>query len=235
MKSPSLVSLSCLSAIFAGTPVLAQTTNQFPFQNPAMALEERVDNIVSLMTLDEKIAFFSSRPGVPRLGIRAMGHVEGLHGLARGGPSNWGRRNPVPTTIFPQAIGMAETWDTEVIRQAAAVEAYEVRYIAQNEKYGGRGGLIVRAPNADLGRDPRWGRTEECYGEDPFFNGTMVTAFVKGLQGDHPKYWQTASLLKHFFANSNEDLRDNSSSDFDEQLFREHYSVPSHFSFWTDR
>jgi beta-glucosidase len=231
MKFSFVVSLSCLSAVFAGTPVLAQTTNQFPFQNPAMALEERVDNIVSLMTLDEKIAFFSSRPGVPRLGIRAMGHVEGLHGLARGGPSNWGRRNPVPTTIFPQAIGMAETWDTEVIHQAAAVEGYEVRYIAQNEKYGGRGGLIVRAPNADLGRDPRWGRTEECYGEDPFFNGTMVTAFVKGLQGDHPKYWQTASLLKHFFANSNEDLRESSSSDFDEQLFREYYSVPFRMGF----
>jgi beta-glucosidase len=155
-----------------------------------------------------------------------MGQVEGLHGLARGGPSNWGRRNPVPTTVFPQAYGLGETWDPEILCQVAATEGYETRYIAQNPKYGGRGGLIVRAPNADLGRDPRWGRTEECYGEDPFFNGTMVTAFVKGLQGDHPKYWQTASLLKHFFANSNEDLRDSSSSDFDEQLFREYYSVP---------
>lgn len=230
MKSFLLAPVFFLSAVIAGTSALAQT-NQYPFQNPAMALEERVDNIVSLMTLDEKIAFFSSRPGVPRLDIRAMGQVEGLHGLARGGPSNWGRRNPVPTTIFPQAIGMAETWDTEAIHQAAAVEAYEVRYITQNEKYGGRGGLIVRAPNADLGRDPRWGRTEECYGEDPFFNGTLVTAFVKGLQGDHPKYWQTASLLKHFFANSNEDQRDSSSSDFDEQLFREYYSVPFRMGF----
>src|ERR1035437_8094676 len=231
IKSVLLAGVCFLSTLIPGTPVRAQTSNQYPFQNPAMALEERVNNIVSLMTLDEKIAFFSSRPGVPRLDIRAMGQVEGLHGLARGGPSNWGRRNPVPTTIFPQAIGMAETWDTEVIHQAAAVEAYEVRYIAQNEKYGGRGGLIVRAPNADLGRDPRWGRTEECYGEDPFFNGTLVTAFVKGLQGDHPKYWQTASLLKHFFANSNEDLRDSSSSDFDEQLFREYYSVPFRMGF----
>ena len=75
----------------------------------------------------------------------------------------------------------------------------------------------MRAPNADLGRDPRWGRTEECYGEDPFFNGTMVVAYVKGLQGDHPKYWLSAALLKHFFANSNEDGRMGSSSDFDEQ------------------
>jgi beta-glucosidase len=113
----------------------------------------------------------------------------------------------VPTTIFPQAYGLGETWDPDMLRQAAAVEGYEDRYLAQNRKYGGRVGLIVRAPNADLGRDPRWGRTEECYGEDPFFNGTMVTAFVRGLQGDDPKYWQTAALLKHFFANSNENLR----------------------------
>ena len=226
-------SRACLTLFFfilAGTFAFAQT-NLYPFQNPAMALEDRVDNIVSLMTLDEKVAFFSSRPGVPRLGIHAMGHVEGLHGLARGGPSDWGRRNPVPTTIFPQAYGLGETWDPEILRQVAAVEGYETRYIAQNPKYGGRSGLIVRAPNADLGRDPRWGRTEECYGEDPFFNGTMVTAFVKGLQGDDPKYWQTASLLKHFFANSNEDKRESSSSDFDEQLFREYYSVPFRVGF----
>src|ERR1039457_3511955 len=229
MKLNAVFVLVTAAALY-GAAVLAQT-NQFPFQNPSVPLEERVNNIVSLMTLQEKIAFLSSRPGVPRLGIRAMGQVEGLHGLARGGPSNWGRRNPVPTTIFPQAYGLGETWDTEILRQVAAVEGYEVRYIAQNPKYGGRGGLIVRAPNADLGRDPRWGRTEECYGEDPFFNGTMVTAFVKGLQGDNPKYWQTASLLKHFFANSNEDLRDSSSSDFDEQLFREYYSVPFRMGF----
>jgi beta-glucosidase len=168
---------------------------------------------------------------VPRLGIRAMGHVEGLHGLARGGPSNWGRRNPVPTTIFPQAIGLAETWDPDLIRRVGAAEGYETRYMAQSEKYGGRGGLIVRAPNADLGRDPRWGRTEECYGEDPFFNGTMAAAFIRGLQGGHPKYWLTASLLKHFFANSNEDGRDSSSSDFDEQLLRDYYTAPFRMGF----
>jgi beta-glucosidase len=89
-----------------------------------------------------------------------------------------------------------------------------------------RGGLVVRAPNSDLARDPRWGRTEESYGEDPFFNGTMTVAFVKGLQGDDPKYWMTASLMKHFLANSNEDGRGSSSSNFDERLFREYYSVP---------
>jgi beta-glucosidase len=223
-------SLILLASVIAITLASAQS-NQYPFQNPDLPLEDRVNNIVSLMSVEEKIAFFNSRPGVRRLGIRPMGHVEGLHGLARGGPSNWGRRNPVTTTIFPQAIGMAETWEPDLLRQVGEVESYETRYIDQSTNYAGRGGLIVRAPNADLGRDPRWGRTEECYGEDPFFNGTMAVALIHGLQGDDPKYWRTASLLKHFFANSNENNRDGSSSDFDEELFRDYYSVPFRMGF----
>jgi beta-glucosidase len=95
----------------------------------------------------------------------------------------------------------------------------------QSEKYK-KGGLVIRAPNADTGRDPRWGRTEECFGEDAWLNGTMVVAFFKGLQGDHPRYWRTASLMKHFLANSNENERDTSSSNFDDRLFREYYSLP---------
>src|SRR5215472_1535057 len=223
-----LLTLLTVSVLLATVRLFADY--QYPFQNPDLPLEERVSNVISLMTLQEKVAFLSSRPGVPRLGIKPMGHVEGLHGLAQGGPSNWGRRNPAPTTIFPQAIGMAETWDTEVLRQAGAVEGYEVRYMNQSETYH-RGGLIVRAPNADMGRDPRWGRSEECYGEDPFLNGTLAIAFIKGLQGDNPKYWLTASLLKHFFANSNEDGRYSSSSDFDERLFREYYSAAFRMGF----
>jgi beta-glucosidase len=230
MKYSTAARLMILAATFAALPGRAET-NQYPFQNPNLPVEERVNNIVSLMTVQEKVAFLTSRPGVPRLGIRAMGHVEGLHGLARGGPSNWGRRNPVPTTIFPQAIGLAETWDPEVMRQVGEAEGYETRYIAQSTNYGGRGGLIVRAPNADLGRDPRWGRTEECYGEDPFFNGTMAVALIHGLQGDNPKYWRTASLLKHFFANSNENGRDHTSSDFDEALLRDYYTAPFRMGF----
>jgi beta-glucosidase len=230
MKFSLAAPLIILAAAFARQPAAAQT-HTHPFQNPALPLQDRVNNIVSLMTLEEKVEFLSARPGVPRLGIRPMGHVEGLHGLARGGPSSWGRRNPVPTTIFPQAIGLAETWDPEVMREVGAVEGYETRYIAQCGKYGGRGGLIVRAPNADLGRDPRWGRTEECYGEDPFFNGTMAVALIHGLQGDNPKYWLTASLLKHFFANSNEKGRDHTSSDFDEELLREYYTAPFRMGF----
>jgi len=198
---------------------------QYPFQNPDLPVEVRIDNIISLMTVDEKVACLGTNPSVPRLGIKGSSHVEGIHGLALGGPGKWGRAAPVATTTFPQGIGLGETWDPDLLRKAAAVEGYEARYIFQSSKYH-RGGIVIRSPNADLGRDPRWGRTEECYGEDPYFNGVMVSAFVKGLQGDHPRYWLAASLLKHFLANSNEDGREISSSDFDQRLFREYYSVP---------
>jgi beta-glucosidase len=198
---------------------------RYPFQDPDLPVEERVGNLLSLMTLDEKISSLSTDPSVPRLGVKGTRHVEGLHGLAQGGPSNWGRRNPVPTTIFPQAIGLAESWDRKALKTVADIEGYEVRYMFQNPEYK-RGGLVVRAPNADLGRDPRWGRTEECYGEDAWFNAEMVVSFIRGLQGDHPKYWKTASLMKHFLANSNENGRDSTSSGFSERLFREYYSYP---------
>jgi beta-glucosidase len=114
-------------------------------------------------------------------------------------------------------------WDPDLLKKLADWEATECRYLAQNRKFG-TAGLIVFAPNADMGRDIRWGRTEECYGEDPFLNAAMVTAYVKGLQGDNPVYWKTASLMKHFLANSNENNRAYTSSDFDERLFREYYS-----------
>jgi beta-glucosidase len=198
---------------------------QYPFQNPGAPTEDRITNLLSLMTLDEKVNCLGTNPTIVRLGVKGTGHVEGLHGLAMGLPGGWGRKTPVPTTIFPQSIGMAETWDPDLLQQAAAIEAIDTRYTFQSEKYH-KGGLVVRAPNADIGRDPRWGRTEECYGEDAFFNGTLAVAYIKGLQGDDPKYWTTAALMKHFLANSNENGRDSSSSNFDERLFREYYSVP---------
>lgn len=198
---------------------------KYPFQNPDLPTEDRITNLLSLMTVEEKVNCLGTVPTIERLGVKGAGHVEGLHGLAMGLVGNWGKKTPVPTTIFPQAIGMAETWDPDLLQQAASIEAYETRYMFQSEKYH-KGGLVVRAPNADLGRDPRWGRTEECYGEDAFFNGTLAVAYIKGLQGDDPKYWVTSALMKHFLANSNENSRDSSSSNFDERLFREYYSVP---------
>ncbi len=212
--------------IFASVPLLAQQKGyKYPFQNPGMDTEKRIDNLLSLMTLDEKISALSTNPEVPRLGVKGTTHVEGLHGLALGGPGKWeGEGNkPLPTTTFPQAYGLGETWDTELLKKIAAVEGLETRYAFQ--RYN-RGGLVVRAPNADLARDPRWGRTEESFGEDAFFNSVMTVAFVKGLQGDNAKYWQTASLMKHFLANSNEDGRTYTSSDFDDRLWREYYAMP---------
>ncbi len=203
------------------TPLFAQ---EYPFQNPKLDDEARLDNLISLMTLDEKIRCLSTRPAVPRLGIKGTRTVEGLHGLALSGPANWAvkGKGASATTTFPQSIGLAQTWDPELLQKVASVEADETRYLAQSPKYSSAG-LIVFAPNADLGRDIRWGRTEECYGEDAFLAGKMVVAYVKGLQGDDPKYWKTASLMKHFLANSNENERTINSSNFDERLFREYY------------
>jgi beta-glucosidase len=219
----NLACFTFVTLVFLTGRLCAQTP--YPFQDKSLPVEKRIDNIISLMTLDEKINCLGTNPGVPRLGIKGSGHIEGLHGVALGVPGGWGRRTPIPTTTFPQSIGMAETWDPALLKQAAAIEGYEARYVFQSDSFK-RGGLVIRAPNADLGRDPRWGRTEECYGEDPYFNGTMVVAYVKGLQGDDANYWQSASLMKHFLANSNENSRDSSSSDFDERLLREYYSVP---------
>jgi len=198
---------------------------EYPFQNPKLSVEKRVDNIISLLTIDEKIDALSTDPSVPRLGIKGSGHVEGLHGLAQGGPANWTPKPPIPTTQFPQARGMGNTWDPAIMKKAGQVEGYEARYIFQNDKYHS-GGLVIRAPNTDLARDPRWGRNEESYGEDPYLVGTMASAFIQGLQGNDSDYWQTASLMKHFLANSNEDTRSHSSSNFDERLLREYYDVP---------
>jgi beta-glucosidase len=177
------------------------------------------------MTTDEKISCLSTRIAIPRLEVKGTRTIEGLHGLAYSGPANWAVKGPKasPTTTFPQSIGLAQSWDPDLLQQVADWEATEARYLAQNSKFG-TSGLIVFAPNADMGRDIRWGRTEECYGEDPFLNASLVTAYVKGLQGSDPHYWKTASLMKHFLANSNENNRTYNSSDFDDRLFREYYS-----------
>jgi beta-glucosidase len=204
--------------------VLAQQVA--PYQNPQAPVEERITDLLSRMTLEEKIDALSTNPTVPRLGVVGTGHVEGLHGLALGGPGHWeghGNETVIPTTTFPQSRGLGQTWDPALIEELAGVEGYETRYAYG--KYH-RGGMVVRAPNADLSRDPRWGRSEESYGEDPFLVGTLAVAFSRGLQGNDAHYWLTASLLKHFLANSNENLRGSSSSDFDTRLFHEYYSVP---------
>ena len=200
----------------------------YPFDNPSLSTEKRIDNLLSLMTLEEKIDCLGTDTGVPRLGVPNIGSSEGIHGVVQ--REARGNRQPITTTQFPQPPGMGATWDPELVRAAAGVEGYEARYITQTPSYN-RQILMLWGPQSDLDRDPRWGRSEEVYGEDPFLNGTMATAFVHGLQGDNPKYWQSAALLKHFLANENENFRISSTSNFDERLFWEYYSVPFRMAF----
>ena len=210
------------------TLLIASTTGiihaQNVFNDPAVNEEQRLDDLIARMTLDEKVDALGNNTQVPRLGIQASGSVEGLHGVVLGGPT-YGDRANTPTTGFPQAYGLGETWDTDLLHRVATYISTENRYLFQNAKYR-KSGLIMWTPNVDLGRDPRWGRTEECYGEDAFLTSRLAVAFIKGIQGDHPKYWRNASLMKHFLSNSNEYGRTFSSSNYSDKLFHEYYAYP---------
>ncbi len=217
--------LALLVVVGLTAPLATAAETDYPFRDPDLPTEARIDDLIGRLTLDEKIGILGFARGNERLGITYTSIAEGYHGVAQGGPSNWGKRNPTPTTQFPQAYGLAATWDPAIIERVAANQAEEARYLFQSPKYH-RSGLIVMAPNADLARDPRWGRTEEVYGEDPFLAGTLAAGFARGLRGDDPRYFKATSLLKHFLANSNEDGRFHTSSDFDERLWREYYARP---------
>jgi beta-glucosidase len=221
--------LGLLIVLIGAIPLSAQY--KYPFQNPDLDREARITNILSLMTLEEKIAALGTTTAVPRLGIPDAGGSEGLHGLVQRSLGGLGGQKPLPTTQFAQVVGMAQTWDANLIHKAGEVQAVEARWLYNHQDKYQRRPLIVWGPNTDLARDPRWGRIDESYGEDAFFTGTMAAAFARGMQGDDPKYWRVASLLKHFLANSNENGRYGSSSDFDPRLLREYYSVPFRMAF----
>lgn len=230
-----LSSILCL--VLAGGAVLR--AQEYPFQDTKLSEDERLDNAVSLMSVDEKIMTIVGQ-GVPRLGIAGPGATEAIHGIVRGGDAelrnlgnagqfgNWpGRPQPKyrNSTAFPQAYGVGETWDREMAHIVGDVMSYEARFYSKDNPWKC---LVLWAPNADLARDPRWGRTEESFGEDPYLVGEMVAAEVKGIQGDDPTYWRGAALMKHFLANSNEDNRYKTDSRFDEEQFRDYYS----YGFW---
>jgi beta-glucosidase len=223
--------LICFAAVvFVGHVAYGQA--EYPFRDSKLPPEQRITDLLSRLTLEEKVTLMSGSPKIPRLGLAFTGQVEGLHGLALGGPGHWeGKgKQPLPTTTFPQERGLGNTWDPALMQKIGELEGYEARYDYQSPKYD-RGGLVVRAPNVDLARDPRWGRSEESMGEDPYLVGTMSVAFQHGLQGPDPNHWQAASLMKHFLANENENGRAETSSDFGERLFREYYSVPFRMGF----
>jgi len=178
--------------------LLAQSTQPLPYQDAHLSTEQRVDDLVSRMTLEEKTSeMINTSAAIPRLGVPAYDWwSEGLHGVARSGYA----------TLFPQAIGMAATWDTNLVgneSNAISVEARAkyneaVRHDIHSIYYG----LTIWSPNINICRDPRWGRGQETYGEDPFLTSRLGVAFVKGLQGDNPQYFRVIATPKHFAVHS---------------------------------
>jgi len=195
----SMLTFSIL-AFSTAMPLSAQNTEtkRFPFRDPDMPLSARVDDLVSRMNLQEKTGqMLYNAPAIERLGIPAYNWWnEGLHGVARAGRA----------TVFPQAIGLAATWDTSLIYKVATVISDEARAKHHaSVRQGRRGiyeGLTFWSPNINIFRDPRWGRGMETYGEDPFLAGRLAVSFVKGLQGNDPKYLKTVATPKHFAVHS---------------------------------
>lgn len=194
-------SLLCLSiaSVTAGSVACCQTSaNQTAYKNPALPIAQRVDDLVGRMTLVEKVSQMQDlAAAVPRLGIPDYEWWnEGLHGVARAGHA----------TVFPQAIGMSATWDTNLVYQEADVISTEARAkYAAAQAEGNHNiffGLTFWSPNINIFRDPRWGRGQETYGEDPYLTGRLGVAFVTGLQGDDPKYLKVVSTPKHYDVHS---------------------------------
>ncbi len=171
---------------------------QFPFQNSKLSIDERVSDLISRLTLEEKAAqMLMNTPAIPRLGIPEYEWWnEALHGVGRAGKA----------TIFPQAIGLGATFDSDLALRVATAISDEARAkfneAQKIQNYGRYSGLTFWTPNVNIFRDPRWGRGQETYGEDPYLTSLLGTAFVRGLQGDHPKYLKTAACAKHFAVHS---------------------------------
>ena len=175
------------------------STGRLLFLDSTLPIETRVRDLVARLTLQEKIGqLVYNAPAIPRFNIPSYDYwSEALHGVARSGRA----------TVFPQAIGMAATWNPMLVRRVASAIGDEVRAkhheaVRRNGFSGHNQGLNVWSPNVNIFRDPRWGRGQETWGEDPFFTGEMGAAFVRGIQGDHPKYLKTAACAKHYAVHS---------------------------------
>ncbi|GAB2915865.1 glycoside hydrolase family 3 C-terminal domain-containing protein [Nonomuraea fastidiosa] len=208
----------------AASPAPAQAAETFPFQNPALPLEQRVSDLLGRLTLDEKLSLLhQSQPAIPRLGIGYHKNgTEALHGVAWSNHRDDGWSQKFASgTVFPQAVGLASTWDPELVKRIGSAVGDEARgYNATDPVLWG---LQVWAPVVDLLRDPRAGRNEEGYSEDPLLTGAMATAYGKGLQGDDPFYLKTAPVLKHYLAYNNETDRSLTSSNLTPKLKHEYY------------
>jgi beta-glucosidase len=189
---------AALASALLHTPAARSQAGAPDYRNPRIPVERRVEDLVSRMTLEEKISqMMNAAPAVGRLGIPAHDWWnEALHGVARAGYA----------TVFPQAIGLAATWNPELIRKVADAVSTEAR--AKHHEFARRGergryrGLTFWSPNINIFRDPRWGRGQETFGEDPYLTSRIGVAYVRGLQGDDPTYLKVASTPKHYAVHS---------------------------------
>ncbi|GAA2104460.1 glycoside hydrolase family 3 protein [Streptomyces albiaxialis] len=186
-----------------------------PFRDPLLSVEDRVADLLGRLTREEKISLLHQyQPAIPRLGIRSFRTGgEGLHGVAWLGEA----------TVFPQAVGLASTWNPELIRRVGAAVGDEARGFQHERPEGWSFNLW--APVVNLLRDPRWGRNEEGYAEDPYLTGVISTAYGTGLQGEDPRRLRTAPTLKHYLANNTEKDRVTSDSVLPERVRREYYEA----------
>jgi beta-glucosidase len=191
--------LPCIPLLFLASMLAAQAPPApEPYLNPSLPIEQRVKDLIGRMTLEEKISQMQNEaPAIPRLHIAEYDWWnEGLHGVARSGYA----------TVFPQAIGLAATWDTALIHRVADTISTEARAkYNQAQREGNHSiyyGLTLWSPNINIDRDPRWGRGQETYGEDPFLTGQIGSSFVRGLQGADPAYFKTIATPKHFAVHS---------------------------------
>ncbi|MEH0421512.1 glycoside hydrolase family 3 C-terminal domain-containing protein [Streptomyces sp. B21-083] len=193
------------------------TDHRLPFRDPALPVDKRVDDLLGRLTLDERIALLHQyTPAVERLGIAAFRTgTEVLHGVSWLGEA----------TVFPQAVGLGATWDEDLVREVAEAISVELRafhYHRPTANGVGVNSLQAWAPVVNLLRDPRWGRNEEGYSEDPVHTARLGTAYCRGLAGDHPTFLRAAGVLKHFLAYNNEDDRSVTSSGLRPRVLREY-------------
>ncbi|MFE0456734.1 glycoside hydrolase family 3 C-terminal domain-containing protein [Streptomyces sp. NPDC058914] len=216
-RTPLVLAFALIAGLGAAVPAAADPAPP-PFRNPSLSVDRRVDDLLSRLTLSEKISLLHQhQPAIPRLGIQSFRTgTEALHGVAWLGE----------TTVFPQAVGLASTWDPELMERVGSAVGDEARGFQQERPDGW--GLNLWAPVVNLLRDPRWGRNEEGYSEDPTLTGALSTAYGKGLTGGDPDHLKTAPTLKHYLANNNEwhrtttssELRPRVAKEYDEAAFR---------------
>ncbi len=215
-----LTRLAVILAVSTFLTVAARATSESAlYLDPNQPVESRVSDMLSRLTLEEKAILLNHRgPDIERFGIKSDKWNQCLHGV-------WWDR---PTTMFPVSIAMAATWDPDLIHEGATVISDEARAIynlwhQQPQLDAEHKGLIYRAPVINISRNPYWGRINECYGEDPFLTGRIGVAYVKGLQGDDPKYLKLVSTLKHYAVNNVERDRQKLSATVSERMLHEYW------------